>query len=250
MPNLDWNKNVWGNLFDWRARGEEWSKNWGGSEPQWFGSIYPRLHRFLPAKRILEIAPGFGRWTRFLVPACDEFVGIDLNEKCIEACRTFFADAKHARFFTNDGQSLAAADGQFDFVFSFDSLVHAEVDVLSSYIPQVLRKLAPGGVAFFHHSNLLACADKSGAQDGRALTVSADVVADLIKRDGGVPVIQEVINWNGDHLTDCLSLFARRDSYPSARSIRLENSIFMGEAKLIQHFQSPYSALSRAPATI
>jgi hypothetical protein len=27
---------------------------WGGSEPQWFGSLYPRLHRFLPARAILE----------------------------------------------------------------------------------------------------------------------------------------------------------------------------------------------------
>ena len=249
MPNLDWNKHVWGNRFDWGAHGEEWSKNWGGSEPQWFGSIYPRLHRFLPAKRILEIAPGFGRWSKFLIPACDEFVGIDLSEKCIEACRSIFAETKHARFFTNDGQSLAMVpDRHFDFVFSFDSLVHVEVDVLAAYVPQVLNKLAPGGVAFFHHSNLLACADKSGAQDGRALSVSADVVADLIRKSDGVPVIQETINWNCDHLTDCLTLFTRRDSYPAAQSIRLENSIFMGEAKLIQHFQSPYSALVRAPA--
>ena len=70
MPELDWNKAVFDGNYDWRQGGEEWSAPWGGSEAQWFGSLYPRLHRLLPAGRILEIAPGFGRWTKFLIPAC------------------------------------------------------------------------------------------------------------------------------------------------------------------------------------
>ena len=87
MPDLNWNQNLWGATYDWPERGEEWSEGWGGSEAQWFGSIFPRLHRFLPASRILEIAPGFGRWSNFLIRGCDEYVGIDLSEKCIAACR-------------------------------------------------------------------------------------------------------------------------------------------------------------------
>jgi hypothetical protein len=45
-------------------------------------AFYPRIHKYLPAKRILEIAPGFGRWTRFLIPSCEELKGIDLSSKC------------------------------------------------------------------------------------------------------------------------------------------------------------------------
>ena len=60
MPDLNWNKTVWGSTYGWQAGGEEWSETWGSSEAQWFGSIFPRLHRFLPARQILEIAPG---WT-------------------------------------------------------------------------------------------------------------------------------------------------------------------------------------------
>lgn len=154
MPDLDWNKTAWGSIYAWHDSGEEWSTAWGGSEAQWFGAIFPRLHRFLPARRILEIAPGFGRWTKYLIPVCDEFVCIDLSSKCVDACRDRFAAAGHAQFFVNDGHSLAEAkDESFDLVFSFDSLVHAEADVLTSYVPQVLRKLSPGGVAFLHHSN-------------------------------------------------------------------------------------------------
>lgn len=247
VPDLNWNKTTWGSTYAWHDSGEEWSTAWGGSEAQWFGAIFPRLHRFLPARRILEIAPGFGRWTKYLIPACDEFVGIDLSTKCVDACRDRFASAKHAQFFANDGHSLAAAKNEsFDLIFSFDSLVHAEVDVLTSYIPQVLRKLALGGVAFLHHSNLLAYGNKIGMQHGRAQTVSGDTVAELIKRGDGTILIQEVVNWGGEHLIDCFTLFACRDSYPAAKAVRLQNPVFMGEATIIQHFQSPYSALSRA----
>ena len=208
---------------------------------------------FLPARRVLEIAPGFGRWTKYLIPACDEFIGIDLSAKCVDACRDRFASAKHAQFFANDGYSLAAAtDESFDLIFSFNSLVHAEIDVLTSYVPQVLRKLAPGGVAFLHHSNLLAYGNKIGIQHGRAQTVSADTVAELVKRGDGTILIQEVVNWGCEFLIDCLTLFARRGSYPTTKAVRLQNPVFMGESTIVQHFQSPYSAISRAdcaPAT-
>ncbi len=215
MADLNWNKSTWETHYDWREAGEEWSTAWGGSEAHWVGSIYPRLHRFLPAPRILEIAPGFGRWTKFLIPLCNEFVGIDLSEKCIDACRDRFASVTHARFFTNDGHSLEAApERAFDLIFSFDSLVHAEYPVLKSYIPQVLAKLSAGGVAFLHHSNLLAFNNTIGVPHSRGVTVSADAVADLIYRDGGTILIQEIVNWSEDHLIDCLTLFARHDSYP------------------------------------
>jgi hypothetical protein len=172
-----------------------------------------------------------------------------LSEKCIDACRDRFAAVKYAQFFTNDGRSLAAAqDHRFDLIFSFDSLVHADYDVLASYVPEMLRKLSAGGVAFIHHSNLLAYGKTLGVPHGRALTVSAEVVDDPVKRSGGSVLIQEVVNWGGEHLIDCLTLFGRGDSYPAAKAVRLTNPLFMGESTLIKHFQSPYSMLTRAPA--
>jgi hypothetical protein len=109
----------------------------------------------------------------------------------------------------------------------------------------VLAKLSSGGVAFLHHSNLLAFNNTIGAPHSRGVTVSADAVADLIYRNGGTVLIQEIVNWSEEHLIDCLTLFARHDSNPSAKPTRLVNPLFMAEAKLIRSFQSPYSALSR-----
>jgi hypothetical protein len=45
-------------------------------------------------------------------------------------------------------------DGGVDFIFSFDSLVHAEDAVLKAYVAEFAKKLRPNGAAFLHHSNL------------------------------------------------------------------------------------------------
>ena len=135
MPDVEWNFRTWNDQHDWEKDGDEWSISWGGARAQWFGSIYPRIHSFLPANRILEIAPGRGRWTQFLLPHFVEYVGVDLSEKCIQACKQRFSAATRAKFHQNDGRSLAMVpDASIDFVFSLDSLVHVESDVIGEYI--------------------------------------------------------------------------------------------------------------------
>ncbi|MGG5886179.1 class I SAM-dependent methyltransferase [Falsiroseomonas sp. HC035] len=83
----------------------------------------------MPTGRVLEIAPGYGRWTKFLIGLSESFVGVDLSDRCVKACKTRFAASHHASFLKTDGTSLAMTDGKFDFVFSFHSLVHAEVSI-------------------------------------------------------------------------------------------------------------------------
>jgi SAM-dependent methyltransferase len=154
MPTIDENIEQWNGEYAWAGGGEEWSKPWGNSDAQWHGCIYPRIHWFLPATTILELAPGYGRWTRFLLQQCDRYMGVDLAPKCIEACEDRFSNHAGAHFYTNDGSSLPmVADSSIDFVFCFDSFVHVEAEVLSCYLHELGRVLAPEGVAFIHHSN-------------------------------------------------------------------------------------------------
>jgi SAM-dependent methyltransferase len=237
MPEISWNHARWDKEFDWSQSGEEWSAGWGGSEAQWFGTLFPRLHRRFPAKRVLEIAPGRGRWTKFLVGLCDELVGIDLSEGCIEFCRNMFRE--NASFFVNDGYSLEAAEGKFDLVFSFDSMVHAEFDVIESYVPQILDRLTDDGVAFIHHSNFAA----AGAQrnwHSRAESVSAHRFAKCVEQNGGGLIHQELIDWSreGKELIDCMSLFSRRPN-PDWEGPR-QNPKFWDEAWNIRSNIAPY----------
>ncbi len=186
---------------------EKWSSPWGGSDYQWWGSIYLRVMPFLPAGTIVEIATGHGRWSQYLLRFCERFIGIDLVESCARACRERFPD-EHAEFHTNDGVSLpAVADEGADFIFSFDSLVHAEMEVMRSYLAEIARTLSPDGVAFIHHSNLAG--QKVAEEHWRAPSVNAELVSRACQLEGLSCVRQELLPWGGTDLTDCLSLITR-----------------------------------------
>lgn len=155
MPTIEQNLFWWGKSDGWKDDGDRWSVRWGGTDLEWWASIFPRIRKFLPAPTILEIAPGFGRWTQFLKGLCDQLIAVDVSPACIERCKERFASDLHMRCYVNDGKSLAMVeDRSVDFAFSFDSLVHVEADVIAAYLQQLGKKLKPGGFAFLHHSNL------------------------------------------------------------------------------------------------
>jgi Methyltransferase domain len=93
--------------YDWSQRGDEWSDAWGGVSHQWWTTLFVRIQGYLPASRILEIAPGYGRWTHFLNDLCDELIIVDIAEAAIADCRERFAAEPHIRAHVNDGTSLA-----------------------------------------------------------------------------------------------------------------------------------------------
>jgi SAM-dependent methyltransferase len=242
------NLNLWEESYDWSRQGEEWSQAWGGSEAQWFGCVFPRIHRFLPAGTILEIAPGFGRWTRFLAGLCSQYVGVDLSARCVEFCQRRFARQSTCEFHVNDGKSLDfIADGSVDFAFSFDSLVHAETDVLESYVEQLARKLQPDGAGFIHHSNCGEYADEVvagsvGNQHARALSVTALRFAECCERNRLCCVSQEIVNWGQAELIDCFSTLVPAGSKWARPGVVLRNPELMAEAELIKRIAPSYSS--------
>jgi SAM-dependent methyltransferase len=255
MRSLEWNRVFWGTQYDWRQQGEEWSEVWGGVESQWLTTIYPRVRHFLSAGRILEIAPGYGRWSAFLIPQCDEYFGIDIAESCIENCKTRFIGADHAHFCVNDGWSFPMVkDHSIDFVFSFDSLVHVEAETIDAYLAEFARVLADDGVGFLHHSNLgahlkalrfsrvlqkyargrswLKARGLIGFDHARAESMTAERFVVGCQRSGLVCIGQEIIDWG--HISrktiDCISLVTRPGSRWERPNIRVANPHFMGEA--------------------
>src|ERR1700720_2753814 len=77
MPTVSENLEIWGQ-YDWPDQGDVWSQQFGGTEALWSFTLYPRIQRFLPASSILEIAPGYGRWTQFLQRLCQSMVAVDI----------------------------------------------------------------------------------------------------------------------------------------------------------------------------
>jgi SAM-dependent methyltransferase len=255
MPSVADNRAMWDEWYERRDRGEEWSAAWGGSEAQWQGTILPRIERFLPARTILEIAPGFGRWTHYLRERCDRLVLVDLSERCIEACRERFAGDGRVAYHVNDGRSLPMIeDSSVDFAFTFDSLVHAEADVLEEYTRELARVLAPGGAAFVHHSNageyrryfearryLPRAVRERLIEKGlldrlhrRALSVTAADFAAFCEAVGLFCTTQEIVNWGGTRLIDCFSTVVRASASRDGPTKIIRNPGFMAEAEAVR----------------
>ena len=244
LPDID---------YDWKDAGEEWSAPWGSSEAQWFGTIFPRISEYLPAGTILEIAPGFGRWTHYLKEHCERLHVVDSDARCIEACRRRFGDDSRLSYHVNDGRSLAMIpDRSIDFVFSFDSLVHVPRELVEAYLRQLGDKLKDDGVGLFHHSNLGAYASSFGRrlpERVRKLLTKAkfldqdhqrapDMTAELFQSScaayGLHCLRQELVNWRGRRLIDCLTTFAPAGSKWASSSRIIRNPNFMREARLIR----------------
>jgi SAM-dependent methyltransferase len=232
MPSVIENQVRWTD-HPWEREGHEWSPGGtpAGGELLWWRAILPRIHAHVPTGSALELGPGFGRWTHHLLRLSTHLTIVDLTERCIEYCRRRFADAPHVECWTNDGRSLdMVADGSIDFVFSFDSLVHAEAPVVREYLAQLARKLKPGGTGFIHHSNLRGLAGSNDAipswvarRNWRGESMSARLFREYCRDAGLHCTTQEVINWVsrsrradrhripgwGMPLTDTMSTFMR-----------------------------------------
>jgi SAM-dependent methyltransferase len=239
--------------YQWKDAGEEWSERWGTSAAQWDGTILPRIKGYLPAPTILEIGPGYGRWTHYLKDYCERLYVVDRAAECIEACRTRFAADPRVAGYVNEGGSLAMIpDRSIDFVFSFDVFVHIKREVVEEYLAELSRTLKIGGKGFIHHSNLGAYANSwrrhlpgsltklltkwhiLDEDYHRTPTMSAELFRTLCLKHGLVSARQELVNWRGRRLIDCFSWFERSDaSAPKTTEVVL-NPGFMREADSVR----------------
>ncbi len=274
MPSIEENLERWNEDYDWSLAGDAWSGPWGDARTQWYGSLYPRLQGFLPAKRILEIAPGFGRWTEFLLDHCEELIAVDVTPKCVEACQHRFADRAHASFFTNDGSTLPMVeDRSIDLAFSFDSLVHVEAEPLGSYLQELGRCLSADGVGVIHHSNYgsyqnvahlfaplqstfdrlpvpaRAALLRTGIYRGahwRAPSVTAERFVEMAQAAGLHCIGQELINWEGGvQLLDSISVVTRPGSVWDRPNVVVHNRLFRQEARSTRRSAAAYRAVGR-----
>ena len=254
MQTVQWNRRWWSERYHWNDGGDHWSEPWGDPERQWWGCLWPRICSFLPAGQILEIGPGFGRWTQFLLPQCKRLTAVDLTERCVTACRTRFKN-QHLVCHQNDGCSLAMIpDKSIDLAFSFDSLVHVEVDVIGTYLHELATKLTPNGIGILHHSNLgmyrhhfwfrkvpliRSLVKRHGGDNrqthGRSFSITAERFGQLAIESGLNCISQELINWKSPLLTDCISIFTPTGSTWSTDNRLRHNPYFMVEATAIRN---------------
>lgn len=260
MPSLEQNKRLW-SQYDWTHSGEEWSARWGGTHHLWTTALLPRLGAFVQdGSRVLEIGPGYGRFTAYLAPMCAHLTVVDLASNCIEHCRRRFARVRNIDFFVNDGRSLPFIAGEsIDLAVSFDSLVHADHETLNAYIHELDRVLSPQGVAVLHHSNLMSLLRVAGIEPRslnrhmRSPDVDAACVSAMTATlDRTECCLQEHISWDeSGSLIDCISVLRRvmtGDRRPGPKTIL--NPGFFPEACRLSQVMTLYSSFAKSPDVV
>jgi ubiquinone/menaquinone biosynthesis C-methylase UbiE len=123
---------------------------------QWRDDIWP-LIRDSDFSCTVEIGAGRGRNSERLQPLARKLYLVDINGSNIEWLYDRFRSATNVVLIKNDGLHLTGIeDDEATFVYSFDSMVHFDSDVVRQYLREFNRILKRGGTGFCHYSNYSA----------------------------------------------------------------------------------------------
>lgn len=211
MNSLQANKVIW-ESWDWSGKGDEWTIS-----PEWKRSVVRNFidPYFDCCHSILEIGPGAGRWTEFLVPKAQRFVGIDISEACVAECRKRFATMSNAEFSVGNGCDLKMISStSIDGIWSFDVFVHIDSDEFRSYVREFQRVLRDGGVVVIHHGSV-------GGTEGGWRSNMTEALVRKFMIESGFEVEKQIRSWLDAGVEHLAGLYS--DTITIARKRHSEN---------------------------
>jgi hypothetical protein len=178
---------------------------------QWETLIEPILALYpIDYSRTIDFAAGYGRNTRKLLEAGATHVTmVDVNPECVAHLETHFPGDRTSAVL-NDGAGLAGLDtSAFTFLYTFDAMVHFDLEIVISYIPEFARVLKLGAHAFVHHSNYAANPGGDFRQNPHWRNfMSAAILKHIAVRSGFDVIQQETFSW-GEPDIDCITVLRR-----------------------------------------
>jgi SAM-dependent methyltransferase len=119
----------------------------------WDAHIWPVIGP-LSYDTALDIAAGRGRNSAKLATRTKKVICVDINPENVSFLQERFRDDHRFDVVLNDGVTLDDVESNtVDLAYSFDAMVHFDLEIVISYINECFRVLRPGMHAFIHHSN-------------------------------------------------------------------------------------------------
>ena len=111
----------------------------------------------------LEIGPGGGRWTRYLLPSRKLYV-VDYYQELLDELKKTYCEPNMV-FVKNNGTDFPEVeDASVDHIYSFGTFVHLDVDLIDRYLENMSRIMRPGGNIVIQYSDknkIMAQLDKT-----------------------------------------------------------------------------------------
>lgn len=129
---------------------------WG--EPEVFEPLVFVRDRYIvpyvkPDQTALEIGPGGGRWTRYLLNF-KQLYAVDYHEELLTQLKKVF-DRPNIAFVKNDGTDFPGIPEQsIDYLFSFGVFVHLDLALIEAYLANMKPLLKPTANVVIQYSDM------------------------------------------------------------------------------------------------
>ncbi len=169
---------------------------WG--DPEVSGPhVYMRDHYVLPYVKPdhvgLEIGPGGGRWTRYLLGFRKLYV-VDYHAELLQELRGRF-HTPNMQFIINRGTDFPGVpEHSVDYVISVACFVHLELHLIADYLKNIASVLKPSGNVFLTYSDKT----KIGAQMNHTFTDNTPERMRKMVVQAGFRILEEdpTVLWN------------------------------------------------------
>jgi ubiquinone/menaquinone biosynthesis C-methylase UbiE len=137
------------------AKTDVYGIEWG--EPETNPPLtYVRDHFLLPYVTqdaiALEIGPGGGRWTRYML-GVKRLYAVDFHQELLDELKSNF-DSQNLTFVKNNGNDFPGIpNGSIDFIFSYGVFVHLDVEIIDQYLRNMKVLLKPSSNVVIQYSD-------------------------------------------------------------------------------------------------
>jgi cyclopropane fatty-acyl-phospholipid synthase-like methyltransferase len=106
-----------------------------------------------PAHTAVEIGPGGGRWTRYLLGFGRLYL-VDFHAEILAEAKRTFRRYSHVYYIVNHGHDFPGIPpSSVDFLFSFGTFVHLELPIIAAYLAAMKTILKPDANVVLQYSD-------------------------------------------------------------------------------------------------